>query len=249
VSPHSAAAQVTSNRPWLVKAEWIIRREGIRPEHEPILTRLLTDPRMDDVWEQFTRRNRRGRTQFFYPAICHPGDRTLDAEGAQHRALCLLVMQAFNSARDKRCATPIEEVEEVQRDLLTDAATLRRIADETAESALKAGTSVRAHTDMRQVAMHIQALRNVAAWREADARHLRDSDDPSTTKYNRADPLIDGVQNDIAAFLQENFGNPMSQQAVIVAAVALGRDNVPSGRGSRSAVLRAKSARKKQSAS
>jgi hypothetical protein len=144
------------DRPWTARAERVIRREGVQPEDESILVRLLTDPRMDTVWTQLTRRSRTNPVQFFYSAAHDPGDPPLDAEEAQHRAMGMLLLQAFLSAKDKRRATPIEEVQSAQRQRREDAASLRRIADEIGRWAKNAGAYDRAHNDMVQIIADVQ---------------------------------------------------------------------------------------------
>jgi len=236
------------DRPWVAETARRIRIDGVRPEAEPILIRLTTDPRMNAVWTQLTRRSRTDPTQFFYPAVRDKDGPQLDAEAAQHHAMGMLLFHAFRSARAKRVATPIEEVEALRQRILADAITLRRVADEIKAMVANASAYDRDHFNLAQFLADAQALRRVAVWRDHDAGRLRGPDDPLTTKYKSAHPVAEAVQRDIAGILQTEFGQSMPKQAAIVAAVALGLVDAPKERGSRAALLKSKKGTKSQSA-
>jgi hypothetical protein len=75
------------DRPWIVRAERVIRTEGLCPEDEPILRRLMTDPRMDRVWTQLTRHSRSHTGKYYYSARRLPDEPERDPEEARQHAL------------------------------------------------------------------------------------------------------------------------------------------------------------------
>jgi hypothetical protein len=89
----------------------------------------------------------------------------------------------------------------------------------------------------------LDQLRNAAAgarflavWLERDAARIRDADDPLTISRERSDPVVQGVQATIAAFLEDRFGTPLYGTAGTIAVVALGAAESPSAQVGRSRV-------------
>ena len=222
---NTSASLKTDDRPWITKGAAITHRAGLRQGHEPILNRLMTDPRMDRVWREL--RQHRARVA--------DGQPTLPEADIQVDALARTLHCAFHAVVDERVATTVREPQAVKQQFLDEAAILRRIADDLVASVEHARPYVPASEDLSQHLADAEALRRVAGWRDAQAAEIRSADDPLTITNARGDPLVRGVQITIAAFLKETFGSHLWRTAATLAAVALGLDKVPSPRVARSA--------------
>jgi hypothetical protein len=210
------------DRPWVIEAVRRIEADGINPEHIAIVDRLTTDPRMGSVWRVLQR----------HPASLSPEARF----NAMGRALHV----TYRSVADKRMATKLAVVLETQRRLRKEAETLRHVADDVVASVHRAPRYIAERQDLSQCSADAEAMRRVAAWREALAAQMRGEDDPLTIMNFRGDPLARGVQITVASFLKEEFAAYLYGTAATLTAVALGLAKVPSARISRSAFSRKK---------
>jgi hypothetical protein len=68
------------------------------------------------------------------------------------------------------------------------------VADDVAASVHRAPRYIAERQDLSQCLADAEAVRRVAAWREARATEMRDADDPLTIMNFRGDPLVRGVQ-------------------------------------------------------
>jgi hypothetical protein len=210
------------DRPWVTEAIRRIEADGIRPEHIAVVDRLTTDPRMVSVWRELQRN----------PASLSPQ--------ARFNAMGRTLHATYRSVADKRVATKLAVALETQRRLLREAETLRHVADDIDASVHCAPRYIAERQNLSQCLADAEAMRRVAAWREALAAQIRGEDDPLTTMNFRGDPLEGGVQITIAGFLKDEFGDYLYGTAATLTAVALGLAKAPSARISRSAFSRRK---------
>jgi hypothetical protein len=193
-------------------------------QHElAILRRLSIDPRMERVWTELTRRDRK-TGEFFHP-VRRSGslvNRTQDQ--AQHDEMARLFHFAFRATRDRMAVTKPSDIAPPLDLYAQRARVLRDIADD-----LDAINSA----DPR-VSADAATLRRVAAWQDQAIAAMRPPTDPMTIKNHRGDPVARGVQILIAAHLEDVFTKRLDGTAATLAAVALGLE-LTSPRVSRSA--------------
>jgi|GEM_PF-3332057 len=226
---------------WIVEA---VRRIELdfhpTPEQRAILDRLLFDTRMNSVWRELKRRPAQARAAWSAsPAL---PDVLTDA-------MAETLQFAFRTAQDQRTATKLDEAEALRFSLLQEAKTLSRVADDVTASVRAAPRYIADTTDLSQFLADADALRRIAAWREALAATIRGADDPITIANSRGDPIERGVQITIAAFLKDRFGDYLHGTAATLTAVALGLSQTPSPRVSRSAFPAPRAARRSRARS
>jgi hypothetical protein len=219
-----------------------IAKQRLPTEQWAILTRLITDPRMRNVWAELTRRRRPSR-DFVHP-VRQPNHVPLSPDDAQEEALAELLHFALRTAADKRAAGKLSEVEQTQGALRQEAQTLRRLADELTASVAAAPENAPniPLINLSQYLADAAALRRVADWREALTAVGRGADDPLTITNYRGDPIKRGVQITIACFLLAQFGDRLDGTAATLAEVALDLNKKGSRgrRASRSALSKQK---------
>jgi hypothetical protein len=198
---------------------WMIGKLGaeqLPPNAADVLTRLITDARMQNVWKALQARKRPSR-EYVHPAIQPPHAPQRDADGRQAAALAETFHFVFCAARDQMKVSKHEESEQRRAEVLSEAALFRKTAQmipsEDAET----------------------FVRTAEKWTAA-ANNIRGADDPLTVLNDRGDRLARGVQIIIVAFLRDRFGNRLDGTAATLTAVALGlKSSEVSERVSRSA--------------
>jgi hypothetical protein len=194
-------------------------------DHAEILIRLLTDPRMQWVWDELSRLDP-NTGDYLHPARPPPYAPPRSRHASQAAAMGETLHFAFCSARDGRHVTKAEEVDLARAGLLREAAALRKVASEAALGACDVAS-----------AEAIKVLLQAAVRKEEDTASLREEGDPATVTRHRGDPRARCVQIDVAIFLQERFANRLDGTAATLAAVALGMPEL-SRRASRSALAK-----------
>ncbi|HEY5306115.1 MAG TPA: hypothetical protein VIJ52_05535 [Pseudolabrys sp.] len=228
--------------PWVAEAMRRIRIDGIRPEHESILIRLTTDPRMNAVWAQLTRRDRTDPTRFLYSAVRRPGDPELDTEQAQHHAMGATLHFAFSTVRDKMAVSKLEESEKLREQTLNVATIVWDVAGKLPEYVSKF-PEIAAET-LPGNPQTIEAIRRTSIFLMRVADLIRGADDPMTNVNSHGDPLARGIQTNMASLFKERFGSRLDGLAAIVTAVVLSLVEIPDAAISRSAHLRVEQAQK-----
>jgi hypothetical protein len=228
--------------PWVPQGVRKLIQEAVKaelpPEHRSIIERLATDKRMQFVWSEFLRRDRRSG-QFVHPAVAFKGKRFPSIDDRQHSAVGEVFHFVFTAARDKMMVTKLEEVLRNKEHLLENANRLLMLANDL-ELAQSRGMLGVADPQSRKIANRdIVALRHVAGWLEGLTRASRRPDDPLIVKKLRGDPIVKGVQILTAMKLKELFGNRLDGTAATLASVAVGVKS--SARASRSALTKGKS--------
>ncbi|MCX7314451.1 MAG: hypothetical protein NTV56_22760 [Alphaproteobacteria bacterium] len=208
--------------PAVAKQARRIEAQSLSTDQRAILLRLATDPRMRGVWNELTRRDRRGGG-YFHPAKRPIGMPALTREEAQAEALGELFHFAFCAARDRLEVSKPEDGAHLKAKLLENARVLQEIADDMAAINLAYPLA----------AADAAALRRVAGWHEDGAALLRTPSDPLTIHNDRGGRVVRGVQIIIAVWLRDAFGRPLHGTAATLAAVAL--DQKTSERVTRSA--------------
>lgn len=226
--------------PAVAKEVILIHQTDLRPEGRAILTRLATDVRMRTVWAKLQTRNRHDGS-YQYPAVPPAHAPVRSSDDTQALAMGETLDLAYRAARDRRTAGKLEGATEAKKKLLDWVDVLRQVAD-TAETAVADA----AERDPDIPLAGLLQLRNAAAgarflavWLESQAALIRDAEDPLTISRERSDPVVQGVQATIAAFLKDQFGTPLYGIAGKIAVVALGVAGSPSAQVGRSRVKRA----------
>jgi hypothetical protein len=223
--------------PDVLKSFQRIEAQSLPGEQRTVLLRLATDGRMRKVWTELCRRNRSNR-QFVNAANASRELPSLTKEEVQAKALGEIFHFAFCAARDKRMVSKPEDVAQEKEKLTQKAAILRELAEMVEVSSF---TIERAIPDAasRQLAIaDAAALVRVASWLEHVAAALRPPSDPLMVQHHRGDPVVRGVQIEIAAQLKEMFGKVLHGTAATLTSVALATET--SERVTRSAFLRQK---------
>ena len=192
-----------------------------RREDWEILVRLATDPRMQNVWNEFTRRSRETR-EFLRPAKRPPIKQGLTTqEEFQAEAIGFVFYFAFTTACAQVSVTKPEEVKPFRETFEFRAKILREIADD-----LEGVKNPSLYAD-------IAALRRIAIVQDQAQQIVRPPTDVLSIKNDRGDRIVRGVQISIANMLLETFGKSLHGVAATLTAVAI--DKATSARVSRSA--------------
>lgn len=180
------------------------------PNELATLRRLAIDPRMETVWTELTRRDRK-TGEFFHPVKRHDSLLNRTQDQAHQEELGRLFYFAFCAARDRMAVTKPSDIAP-SRDLCEQRArVLRDVADD-----LDAINSA----DPR-VSADAATLRRVAAWQDQAIEAMRPPTDPMMVKNKRGDPVARGGQIVIAAHLLDVFGDRLDGTAATLTAVAL----------------------------
>lgn len=200
----------------------------------PVFDRLLEDPRMQPVFNEFLRRDRE-TGDFLYPAKFRNSEQS--SEDAQVTAIREVLQLTISAASDRISVSKIEQIDEAGQRWSDQAAQLRIIAHDMALEAelgmleLDPATPALSSRD-------VLALLRVAKWLEHLKSGLRRPDDPLMVDRHRGDPIVRGVQIMIGVKLAEQFGERLDGTAATLTSVALHVETTP--RTSRSALTEPK---------
>lgn len=195
------------------------------PYEGGILRRLLTSPKMKDVWNELRRRDRQ-HGRFLHGAIGLDESRYGSKEEMQEAALGELLCFVYCAARDRVSVCKLEEAKAKKAEIEERANNLKKYATEINGS----------YFGNVQKPASIKDLLESAEFYMTQAQEIRGLNDPLIVKNNRGDPVTRGVQIVVAAFLLERFGDRLDRTAATLTAVALGlKPNEVSERVSRSA--------------
>lgn len=218
--------------PWVppsVKAEIeSLRRQDTNNEHSALLTRLETHMKMQDVFNELTKRNRSTGE------YCNPAknlyDPSLSADQIQDCALADTVRHAFYFAIREYASVKPKEIEQERLKLKVSIDLLRSIGQKwppTVEMYCGEDLLPLARSDA-------EALQRVANGLEALERHMVSPDHPHVMTNEGADRLVRGVQVALAGFFLDRFGNHLHGTAANLTNAALGTEEA-TARVSRSA--------------
>jgi hypothetical protein len=199
----------------------------------PIFDRLLEDDRMQSVYGQFLRKNRK-TGKFYYPARNRNSDHS--AEDAQIAALREVLKVTINAASDKISASTFEQIAEAGKRWSDHAVLLRMIAHDMTLASELGMLGLNDPAAPSLVLHDIATLLRVANWLDHLKSALRLSDDPLVVDRHRGDPIVRGVQIMISVKLEEQFGARLDGTAATLTEVAL--DAKTSPRASRSALTK-----------
>jgi hypothetical protein len=196
-----------------------------------VLERLLTDPRMRVVYDEFLRRDRK-TGNFFNSARSSSEGRS--AEEAQLAAIREILQLVLSAAGDKIAVSKIEEIEAAKLRWQDDAKRLRLLGHDIELAAELGMLGIDDPESRSQASQDIQLVRRLATWLEHLTSTMRQPDDPLIVERHRGDPIVRGVQIMISVKLKETFGERFDGIAAILTSVALGAETSP--RVSRSAL-------------
>jgi hypothetical protein len=197
----------------------------------PIFDRLLDDPRMRPVYQEFLRKNRETGA-FFHPARSKSSD--LSAEHAQVAALGEVLKVTISAASDRISVSKLDQVEEAKRHWSDHAEQLRSLAKDMHIAAALGTLGFDDPLSRGMTLNDAEALRRVASWLDSLRSGARRADDPLIVDRHRGDPIVRGVQILIGVKLEEQFGERLDGTAATLTSVAL--DTQASPRASRSAL-------------
>jgi len=196
-----------------------------------VLDRLLTDPRMRVVYDEFLRRDRK-TGNFLNRLLSSLEGRSV--EEAQLAAIREILQLVVSAAGDKIAVSKIEEIEAAKLRWHDDAKRLRLLAHDI-ELAAELGMLGIDDTESRVLALQdVELARRLANWLEHLTSAMRRPDDPLIAERHRGDPIVRGVQIMISVKLEETFGERFDGTAATLTSVALGAETSP--RVSRSAL-------------
>ncbi|MET4218174.1 hypothetical protein ABIB00_003391 [Bradyrhizobium sp. LB14.3] len=204
-------------------------------QRRPVFDRLLEDPRMQPVFNEFLRRDRE-TGDFLYPAKFRNSNQS--SEDAQVAAIREVLQLAISAASDRISVSKTEQIDEAGQRWSDQAAQLRIIAH---DMALEAELGMLELDDPATPALSsrdVLALLRVAKWLEHLKSGLRRPDDPLMVDRHRGDPIVRGVQIMIGVKLAEQFGERLDGTAATLTSVALDVETTP--RTSRSALTEPK---------
>jgi hypothetical protein len=196
-----------------------------------VFERLLNDPRMRVVYDEFLRRDRQ-TGNFFHPCQNSPEGRS--PEEAQLDAIREVLRLVVSAAGDQIAVSKFEEIKAAKMRWGDDAKRLRLLAHD-----LELGAEL-GMLGIDDPASHLQALqdaqmaRRLANWLDHLTSGMRRPDDPLIVERHRGDPIVRGVQIMISVKLDETFGGRFDETAATLTRVALGAETSP--RVSRSAL-------------
>lgn len=196
-----------------------------------VMDRLLSDPRMQVVYDEFLRRNRQTGT-FFHPCRNLVDGRSI--EEAQLAAVRELLQLVTSAAGDRITVSKIEEIEAAKLRWGDDAKRLRLLAHDLELAAELGALGISDAASQLQALQDAQMARRLANWLEHLTSAMRRPDDPLIVERHRGDPIVRGVQIMISVKLDELFGDGFHGTAATLTSVALGAETTP--RVSRSAL-------------
>lgn len=207
----------------------------------PVFDRLLEDRRMETVYREFLRRDRK-TGDFLHAARNQNANQP---EEAQIAALREVLIVAISAATDQMSVSKVEQIEETKRRYADFAAKLRGLALDMA-LASELGLLGLDDPAAPNLSTHdCAALLRVANWLEHLNSAMRRPTDLLVVDRHRGDPVVRGVQIMIGHTIEEQFGERLDGTAATLTSVALGV--VASPRASRSA-LAEENPRKRRSA-
>jgi hypothetical protein len=201
---------------------------------------LLNDRRMQPVYNQFLRRDRKSG-DFLYPAKLRKRNQSL--EMAQLAALREVLCVVINAAGDRISVSKLEQLHRANQRWGTLATQLRELAHDM-HSALEFG--LLGFDDRKSKALGARdgiALLHVANWLDHQISALRRPGDPLIVKRLRGDPVARGVQIMISIKMKEQFGDRLDGTAATLTSIALATAATP--RISRSALAKRKAPKKR----
>jgi hypothetical protein len=208
-----------------------------------VFERVLDDPKMRPVYDEFLRRDRKSG-KFFHPARS-PYDGQ-SPEEAQLSAIREVLQLTVSAASDRISVSKLDEIEKARERWMDHATRLRALAHDM-ELACELGALGLDDPKFPGLAWQdSQALLRVANWVEHLTSALRRPGDPLIVDRHRGDPIVRGVQIMIGVKLEEQFGGRLDGTAATLTSVALAAEASP--RASRSALTERKP-RKRRSAS
>jgi hypothetical protein len=208
----------------------------------PVFKRLSTDPRMQSVFQQFFRLDR--KTEHFLYAAKKRKD-PQSREEAQLAALSEVLKITISAASDRMAVSKLNEILDAKRRWNDDASRLRIVAHDLAVAADFGMLGLNDPESLACATRDLRGLLQAANWLDHLALVVRRAGDPLVVKKHRGDPVVRAVQILIGIKLVEEFGQRLDGIAAPLTAVALGAEASP--RASRSA-LTTKNARKSRSA-
>jgi hypothetical protein len=222
-----------SVRPILEELDVHPRNVGPR---RTVFDRLLTDPRMRDVYDEFLRRNRQ-TGGFFNP--CSETSEGQPAEEAQLGAIRQVLQLVVSAGADRMSVSKIEEIEAAKLRWGDDVKRLRLLAHDLDLAAELGALGIDDCASKAQASQDGDTLRRVANWLDYLTSKTRRPGDPLIVERHRGDPIVRGVQTMISVKLEEQFGSRFDGTAATLTSVALGAETTP--RVSRSALAGKKS--------
>lgn len=204
------------------------RTSGPRRE---VMDRMLADPRMQFVYDELLRRDR--KTGAFFHAPQSPAQNHSELE-AQLAAISELLQLVVAAAGDRVAVTKIEQINAAKDRWLEDANRLRLLSNDIELASELQMLGIEDALSRAMAAEHVAVARRFANWLEHLTFAMRSADDPLVVDRHRGDPIVRGVQTMISVKLDEQFGSRFDGTAATLTAVALGAETTP--RVSRSAL-------------
>ena len=200
-----------------------IEGQDLSTEQRAILLRLATDDRMRKVWKELSKR-KRPDGGFVYAAKSRQKVPSRKQNEAQNEALAELFHFAFCAARDRISVSKAVEVEREKEALLQKAKILRELAKFVEVTAFSKEHVIPDPLSHQLTIFDAGALLRVAHFLEHVAAAMRPPSDPLMVQYHRGDPVVKGVQIEIAAQMQKTFGRVLHGTAATIASVALAKE-------------------------
>jgi hypothetical protein len=213
-------------RPILEELDQHPRTIGPRRE---VMDRILTDPRMRVVYDEFLRRARDDVGGFYHQSLL---ERASPEEG-QLAAIRELLELVTSAAGDKIRVSKNEEIEAAKLRWSGDSKRLRDLAHDF-KLAAELGALGFDETKSQALALQdAEAMIRVANWLDHLTSATRSPGDPLIVERDSVHPIVRGVQIMISVKLKELFGDHFHGIAATLTSVALGAETTP--RVSRSA--------------
>jgi hypothetical protein len=207
-----------------------------------VFERLVTDPKMRMVYDEFVRRDRK-TGEFLHRAKNRADEQSV--EDAQMSAIREVLQLTVSAASDRISVSKLEQIEEAQQRWGNIATRLRELAHDMELAAKLEMLGLDDPVSKALGMQDLQTLRRVAKWVDHLTSAVRRPGDPLIVRRHRGDPIVRGVQIMISIKLEEQFGERLDGTAATLTSVALGAETTP--RVSRSALTERNSTKKAQS--
>jgi hypothetical protein len=200
-----------------------------------VLDRLMTDPRMRTVFDEFLRRDRQTGELLHRPRKRADNQ---SADSAHLEAVREVLERTITAAGDRLSVSRLDQIEAAQQ-RWGDLASRNRELAQDMELAAELGMMGLDEPTSRALGLQdLQGLRRVANWLDHLTTAVRRRGDPLIVKRHRGDPIARGVQIAISGKIDEQFGERLDGTAATLTSVALGVETSP--RVSRSALAKPK---------
>ena len=175
-------------------------------EHHAVLLRLVTDGRMRWVWSELSKKSREANGGFAYPAKSRHEAHSRKQDEVKNEALGELFRFAFCAACDRIAVSKAKDAEHEREKLLQKARMLRELAGDVPVYVSTHQLTVADDVSLQLIVADTRALLRVATYLEHVAAATRKPSDPMIVQYHRGDPVLRGVQIEIAVQMLELFG-------------------------------------------